>query len=86
MTAPAGPCEWCGGPQWWTFVRGVMYVRCQGGCQSLFPEERVGFSRPVGDDPLGLLSRVIVEPYRDGGVVPFVGGDAKGDFDDDLPW
>jgi len=41
MSAPAGPCEWCGGPQWWTIASGVMYVKCQAGCQSLFPSERV---------------------------------------------
>ncbi len=49
MTAPAGPCEWCGGPQWWTIVSGVMYVKCQLGCVSLFPEERYNFSPPDGD-------------------------------------
>ncbi len=32
---PAGPCEWCGGPQVWTIVRGEMYVSCDGGCQPL---------------------------------------------------
>jgi len=49
MTAPAGPCEWCGGPQWWTIASGVMYVKCQAGCLSLFPEDRVNFTPPDGD-------------------------------------
>jgi len=35
MTAPAGPCEWCGGPQKWTFIAGEMYVLCVGGCLGL---------------------------------------------------
>ncbi len=35
MSAPAGPCEWCGGPQWWTVVRGEVWVSCKGGCSSL---------------------------------------------------
>jgi len=35
LAAPAGPCEWCGGPQLWTTVRGIIYVRCAGGCLPL---------------------------------------------------
>ena len=35
MGAPAGPCEWCGGPQWWTVVLGAMYVCCKAGCLPL---------------------------------------------------
>ncbi len=35
MSAPAGPCEWCGGPQYWTVVRGEMWVTCKGGCLPL---------------------------------------------------
>ena len=35
MTAPAGDCEVCGGPQWWTFHNGEMYVKCQSGCLPL---------------------------------------------------
>ena len=46
MTAPAGPCEWCGGPQQWTIASGVMYVRCRAGCSSLFADERVNFPPP----------------------------------------
>ena len=38
MAAPAGPCEWCGGPQSWTIISDAMYVRCVGGCQGLFGE------------------------------------------------
>ncbi len=38
MTAPAGLCEWCGGPQQWTIHAGEMWVRCIGGCLGLFPE------------------------------------------------
>ncbi len=51
MTQPAGPCEWCGGPQNWTIHAGEMYVRCQAGCQSLFGAERV--TLPLdSDEPL----------------------------------
>ncbi len=50
MTAPAGACEWCGGPQWWSVHAGVMYVKCQSGCVSLFPEDRVNF---LPDSELG---------------------------------
>ncbi len=35
MTAPAGLCEWCGGPQNWTIISGVMYVKCIAGCLPL---------------------------------------------------
>ncbi len=35
MAAPAGPCEWCGGPQWWTVVRGDLWVCCKSGCLPL---------------------------------------------------
>ena len=35
MNAPAGPCEWCGGPQLWTVVRGEMWVSCKRGCLPL---------------------------------------------------
>jgi len=49
MSAPAGPCEWCGGPQSWTIIAGEMYVRCQGGCSSLFPEERIDVLPPDSD-------------------------------------
>ncbi len=48
MPAPAGPCEWCGGPQWWTFIRGEMYVACKRGCAPL-PLE--GLVPPEGVDP-----------------------------------
>jgi len=49
MTAPAGPCEWCGGPQWWTIVRGEMFVKCQGGCVSLWETERYNVPPPDGE-------------------------------------
>ncbi len=35
MSSPAGACEWCGGPQHWTIIRGDMYVSCDGGCVPL---------------------------------------------------
>ncbi len=30
-----GPCEWCGGPQVWTVIRGEIYEACKGGCLPL---------------------------------------------------
>ena len=47
MSAPAGKCEWCGGQQSWTIHAGEMFVRCQEGCQSLFPEERIDIPPPA---------------------------------------
>ncbi len=41
MAPPAGPCEWCGGPQNWAIIRGDMYVRCIGGCQGLWADQLV---------------------------------------------
>jgi len=35
MSAPAGPCEWCGGPQLWTVIRGELCVSCRRGCLPL---------------------------------------------------
>jgi len=36
MAAPAGLCEWCGGPQRWTLIRGDIYVVCLLGCLPLW--------------------------------------------------
>ncbi len=84
--APAGPCEWCGGPQWWTVAHGDMYVKCKAGCMSMFPEERVDFPPPDGEES---------EPYYEGGAldgtsqeeegVPLEGGAAE-DIGADLPF
>ncbi len=35
VSAPAGPCEWCGGPQHWTVIRGLVHVSCILGCRPL---------------------------------------------------
>ena len=60
MAAPAGPCEWCGGPQWWTAVRGELWVLCKGGCLALpeLEEELPPDSASVGisSEPLGVAS------------------------------
>ena len=47
MAGPAGPCEWCGGPQHWTFIRDELYVSCDGGCLPLSLEGLV--PPPDGD-------------------------------------
>jgi len=47
MSAPAGPCEWCGGPQHWTIIRGDMYVSCDGGC---IPLPLEGLVPPPGSE------------------------------------
>ena len=74
MAAPAGPCEWCGGPQNWTIHAGEMYVRCVGGCLPL-PLE--GLVLPPGcelpEKPASAENGTLPEE----GVVPQGGGDAK---------
>jgi len=75
---PAGPCEWCGGPQNWTFHSGVMYVRCMHGCQSIFPFENLVL--PPGSDegdPNKDRRDEVMEPIGRGRVVPCEGGDAR---------
>ncbi len=77
MTAPAGPCEWCGGPQNWTFILGEMYVRCQSGCLGLFDEGPV-LPRPTGE--LTHVSEVladVMEHVAGTVVVPLEGGAGK---------
>ena len=46
MNAPAGDCEWCGGPQNWTIIAGDFYVSCKGGC---LPLGGIGLSPPMGE-------------------------------------
>jgi len=29
---PGGKCSRCGGPNWWTIVRGKLWVACKGEC------------------------------------------------------
>jgi len=76
MNAPAGPCEWCGGPQIWTIASGIMYVKCKGGCVSLFAEERVNF--PPDSEGAEQTPKVGVMEHSAGmGVLPLEGGAAK---------
>ncbi len=35
MSAPAGKCPFCGGPQQWSFIENELYVRCTLGCLPL---------------------------------------------------
>ncbi len=71
----AGPCEWCGGPQSWTIIRGDMYVSCDGGCQPLPLDGLV----PPPDSPEleGGPVMWVKEPIEEEGVVPCEGGDAR---------
>ena len=88
MTAPAGPCEWCGGPQNWTVASGVMYVRCINGCQSLFTGERVDLL-PSSERSLPYLEgRDEVGTFGGEEGVPRKGADAGTTIskDDDLPF
>jgi len=75
VSAPAGPCEWCGGPQQWTIIAGEMYVRCVDGCLPLDLEGLVP-PHPNSEESLisfeGLSSGTIL---RMGGV-PCEGGAA----------
>ena len=74
MTAPAGSCEWCGGPQNWTFMHGEMYVRCQLGC---LPLELPGLTPPVSECPEETPKLSEMEPEQGRSVEPYEGGDAK---------
>ena len=74
MTAPAGPCEWCGGPQNWTFIAGEMYVRCQLGC---LPLEGLGLTPPDSDGAEQMAPSFEMEPEVGGSVVPLEGSDAR---------
>jgi len=89
MTAPAGPCEWCGGPQNWTIASGVMYVRCKAGCQSLFGEERVTIPPPSEIPEHDFEGRGLAEGTSAGGMgLPRKGSEANGSASDgcDLPF
>ncbi len=82
MNAPAGPCEWCGGPQWWTFdTQGVMFVKCKHGCLSLFYED-LDFPSPDSEGPEERVNPK-KEPWAGGGVKSFVGSEPfeKGESD-----
>ncbi len=88
MTAPAGPCEWCGGPQQWTFIRGELFVRCKKQCSLELDLEGFGTTPPISDEGLGPL-RCPLEPLGNGGVVaPMRGDDSNRSIDDedDLPF
>jgi len=76
MASPAGPCEWCGGPQVWTIIRGDMYVSCDGGCLPLPFAELVP---PPDSMDLRPISEVIrgMELPEEEGVVPLEGSDAR---------
>ena len=63
MNAPAGMCEWCGGPQQWTFVRSVMYVRCVSGCLPLLFEDL-----PPTIDLVGHEGTEVAGGYREASV------------------
>ncbi len=76
MTAPAGPCEWCGGQQNWTFIRGEMYVRCKDGCLALPLEELVPPPSDGEESLMGLEGAGEGTILRMGGV-PCEGGDAE---------
>ena len=84
--SPAGPCEWCGGSQSWTIIRGDMYVSCDGGC---LPLPLPGLVPPPDSPelvaPWGLrhVSEFLVEPSREEGVVPLEGGAAKVSVEED---
>ncbi len=54
MSAPAGDCEWCGGPQQWTIHHGEMYVRCEY-CLGLLPEDQVTILPPISEETLPYL-------------------------------
>ncbi len=88
MASPAGPCEWCGGQQRWTVIRGLVHVSCVLGCLPLPleclvppPDSDVRDSEP-GFRPIGTF-------LRKEGTEPCEGGEASeasAEPIDDLPW
>ena len=71
MAAPGGPCEWCGGPQLWTVIRGEMYVACRNGCLPLPMEGIVPDSHRSGEGYEG------VDFHGGGGYLSHEGGAAE---------
>ena len=70
-------------------MAGEMYVKCQAGWLSLFPEERVDFPPPVGDlHELEHVSDVLERSEMEEGRRPPEGGDARtsGTKDHELPF
>jgi len=89
MTAPAGPCEWCGGPQWWTIIRDEMYVKCKGGCLPLPFEGEVPLPDQPGDlEPIAPIVSRVLEQMDDGRVYPVKAGTQTRviDTSDELPF
>ncbi len=82
MSAPAGPCEWCGGQQSWTIISGDMFVRCSRGCMSLDLEELVP-PHPISEDSLITLKGQGEGTILRMGGVSLEGGSAP---DDGLPF
>ncbi len=88
MAAPAGPCEWCGGPQYWTIIADEMYTMCQEGCLPL-PLE--GVVPPPPDGEFQRFSEIyadVMEQTEEGGVETPEGDAASTGvlpWDDDLP-
>jgi len=81
MAAPAGPCEWCQGPQQWTIIQGEMYVRCIGGCLPLALDMLV--PPPDSEDLEGSVNAVGTFGKVEG--VTRSGREAE-ETDDDLPF
>ncbi len=88
MTAPAGPCEWCGGPHWWTIVQDEMYVKCVAGCLPL-PFEGEVLSSPISDPELiGPIVKRVMEQVEAERVYPVKAGTQTRvvETEDELPF
>jgi len=82
MHSPAGPCEWCGGPQHWTIIAGEMYVSCDGGCS---PIPGLGLDPPPDSPELvdpNEVSLWIGTSEEGGGSKPYEGAGAD-DLEED---
>ena len=67
-----GPCEWCGGSQVWTTIRGEVYVSCDGGCS---PLPGLGLDPPPDSEEFVRSEETPkVEHSKEEGVVPLEGG------------
>ncbi len=71
MPSHVGPCEWCGGPQVWTLIHGIVYESCCSGCLPLpfdsFVPPPDSESESTGADPSELFGGGGVEGALEGG-------------------
>ena len=76
VASPGGVCSRCGGPVWWTEVRGEMWVACQAECTDV-QGDLFGRNPPIVslcDEPEETPKARKRELSMEEGVVPLEGG------------